>query len=85
MLENEQSNYAGVASVFDSDSTHEYGFDPSGPFPPGEEDYQVVIPNVQISSQQMADLESQCNPLQEEDRSGETTYVHCLNTLVSMI
>ena len=88
MLENEQSSYAGVASVFDSDSAHEYGYDPSGPFPAEEvQDYQVVVPriNVQISSQQIADLESQCNPLQEEDRSGETTYLHCLNILVSMI
>ena len=88
MLENEQSSYAGVASIFDSDSAHEYGFDPSGPFPAEEvQDYQVVVPriNVQISSQQIADLESQCNPLQEEDRSGETTYLHCLNILVSMI
>ena len=36
MLENEQSSYAGVASVFDSDSAHEYGFDPSGRFPAEE-------------------------------------------------
>ena len=87
MLENEQSSYAGVASVFDTDSAHEYGFDPSGPFPAEEEDYQVVVPRISahISSQQMADLESRCNTLQDEDRSGEITYLHCLNILVSMI
>ena len=79
MLENEQSSYA--EEVIDTDSTHEYGFDPSGPFPVEEEDYQVVVPRIsaQISSQQTADLESRCNTLQDEDRSGESTYLHCLN------
>ena len=34
-----------------------------------EEDYQVVVPETSfpISDQQMADLENQCNPLQEDD------------------
>ena len=86
MLENEQSSYAGVASVFDTDSAHEYGFDPSGPFPE-EEDYQVVVPRISahISSQQMAYLVSRCNTLKDEDGSRESTYLHCLNILVSMI
>ena len=51
MLENEHSGYAAVASVFDAGSMHDYGFDPSGPFPMEEEDYQVVVPatTVQLS------------------------------------
>lgn len=87
MLENEQSSYAGVASVFDTYNAHEYGFHPSGPFPAEEEDYLVVVPRIsaQISSQQMADLESRCNTLQGENRSGESSYLHCLNILASMI
>ena len=87
MLENEQSSYAGVASVFDTDSAHEYGFYPSGPFPEKEEDYQVVVPRISahIFSQQMADLESRCNTLHNEDRSVESTCLHCLNILLSMI
>ena len=42
MLENEHSGYAAVASVFDPGSMHDYGFDPSGPFPM-DEDYQVLV------------------------------------------
>ena len=72
MLENEQSSYAGVASVFDPDSTNDYGFYPAGPFPVEDDDYQVavLVPNVQISDQQIAALSNRCNPLQEDDRSG---------------
>ena len=86
MLENEHSGYAAVASVFDPGSMHDYGFDPSGPFPI-EEDYQVVVPDttLPISDQQMAFLENQCNPLQENDRSGENTYLECLRILSSFI
>ena len=87
MLENEHSGYAAVASVFDAGSMHDYGFDPSGPFPMEEEDYQVVVPatTVQLSDQQIALLENQCNPLQENDRSGENTYLECLRILFSFI
>lgn len=87
MLENEQSSYAGVVSVFDPDSTHDYGFDPTGPFPVEDDDHQVVVPgpNVQISDQQMADLSNHCNPLQEDDRSGENMYLDCLRILCSMV
>ena len=86
MLENEHSGYAAVASVFDPGSMHDYGFDPSSPFPM-EEDYQVVIPDttVPISDQQIAFLENQCNPLQENDRSGENTYLECLRILCSFM
>ena len=86
MLENEHSGYAAVASVFDPGSMHDYGFDPSGPFPI-EEDYQVVVPDttLPISDQQMAFLKNQCNPLQENDRSGENTYLECLRILSSFI
>lgn len=87
MLENEHSGYAAVASVFDPGSMHDYGFDPSGPFPMEEEDYQVVVPDttVPISDQQMTFLENQCNPLQENDRSSENTYLECLRILCSFI
>lgn len=66
---------------------HDYGFDPSGPFPMEEEDYQVVVPDttVPLSDQQMTFLENQCNPLQEIDRSGENTYLKCLRILCSFM
>ena len=44
MLENELSGYAGVESVLDFENAHDYGFDPAGPFPVEDEDYQVVVP-----------------------------------------
>ena len=44
MLENELTGYAGVESVLDFENAHDYGFDPSGPFPVEDEDYQVVVP-----------------------------------------
>ena len=74
MLENELSGYAGVESVFDLENAHDYGFDPAGPFPVEDEDYQVVVPetSLQLSHEQMADLENRCNPFQEDDRNGET-------------
>lgn len=55
-----------MVSVFDTDNAHKCGFDLSGPFPPEEEDNQVVVLRIsaQISSQQMAVLESRCNTLQ---------------------
>ena len=87
MLENEHSGYAAVESVFDASSMLDYGFDPSGPFPLEEEDYQVAVPdtNVTLSGQQMAFLENHCNPLQEDDRSGESSYLDCLRILYSLI
>jgi len=49
MLENELPGYAGVESGFDLDNAHDYGFDPVGPFPVGE-DYQLVVPgSLQLS------------------------------------
>jgi len=39
MLENEHCGYATVANVFDPGSMHDYGFNPSGPFPMEEEDF----------------------------------------------
>ena len=59
MLENELSGYAGVESVYDLENAHDYGFDPAGPFPVEDEDYQVVVPetSLQLSHEQMADLE----------------------------
>ena len=87
MLENEHSGYAAVESVFDASSMLDYGFDPSGPFPLEEEDYQVAVPdtNVTLSGQQMAFLENHCNPLQEDDRSGENSYLDCSRILYSLI
>ena len=87
MLKNEHSGYAGVADVFDPNRIHDYGFDPSGPFPVEKEDYQVVVPETSfpISDQQMRDLKNQCNPLQEDDRSGANTYLDCLRILSSFI
>ena len=86
MLENEHSGYAAVASVSDPGSMHDYGFDPSGPFPI-EEDYHIVVPDttVPLSDHQMAFLENQCNPLQENNTSGENTYLECLRILCSFV
>ena len=87
MLENEHSGYAAVESVFDACNRHDYGFDPSAPVPLEEEDYQVVVPDtsVPLSDQQIAFLENHCNPLQENDKSGENTYLCCLRILCSLI
>lgn len=87
MLENEHSGYAAVESLFYACSMHDYGFDPSAPVPLEEENYQVVVPEttVPLSGQQIAFLESHCNPLQENDRSGENTYLDCLRILYSLL
>ena len=78
MLENEHSGYAAVASVFDACNGHDYGFDPSAFIPLEEQDYQEVVPDtsVPLSDQQMAFLENHCNPLQENDKGGENTYLY---------
>ena len=87
MLENERSGYAAVESVFDACSRHDYGFDPSAPVPLEEEDYQVVVPDtsVPLSDQQIAFAENHCNPLQENDRSGEYTHLSRLRIFCSLI
>ena len=76
MLENEHSGYAAVESVFDTCNRHDYRVDPSTPVPL-EEDHQVVVPDTSLplSDQQMAFLENHCNPLQENDKSGENIYL----------
>lgn len=87
VIENQQAGYAGVESILHAECTHDYGFDPSGPYPVEDEDYQVLVPetNFQISSQQMTDLANQCNPLQEDGTNGQNTYLQCLAILSSMI
>lgn len=79
--------FTAVESVFNACSMHDYGFDPSAPVPLEEENYQVVVPEttVPLSGQQIAFLESHCNPLQENDRSGENTYLDCLRILYSLL
>ena len=76
MLENEHSGYATVESVFDTCNRHDYRVDSSTPVPL-EEDHQVVVPDTSLplSDQQMAFLENHCNPLQENDKSGENIYL----------
>ena len=73
--------------MFDACKRHDYGFDPSAPVPLEEEDYQVVVPDtsVPVCDQQMAFLENHCNPLQENDKSDENTYLSCLRILCSLI
>ena len=89
MLENEHSGYASVESVLDTCNRHDYGFDPSAsaPVPQEGEDYQVVVPDtsVPLSDQQIAFLENHCNPRQENDQSGEKTYLSCFRILCSLI
>ena len=87
MLENEHSGYAAVESVFDACNRHDCGFDPSAPVLLEEEDYQVVVPDtsVPLSDQQISFLENHCNPLQENDKSSENTYLRCLRILCSLI
>ena len=74
MLKNEHSGYAAVESVFDACNRHDCGF-------------VVVVPDtsVPLSDQQIAFLENHCNPLQENDKSGENTYLGCLRILCSFI
>ncbi|CAB3995673.1 Retrovirus-related Pol poly [Paramuricea clavata] len=87
VIENQQSGYSGVQSIFDAGYTPNYGFDPSGPLSVEDDDYQVVVPetNIQLSSEQMTNLANQCNPLQEDGTNGQNTYLQCLAILNSMI
>ena len=61
---------------FDTCNRHDYRVDSSTPVPL-EEDHQVVVPDTSLplSDQQMAFLENHCNPLQENDKSGENIYL----------
>ena len=67
-----------ISIVFDACNGHDYGFDPSAFIALEEEDYQEVVPDtsVPLSHQQMAFLENHCNPLQENDKGGENTYLY---------
>lgn len=70
------SNLQEVSTVMDYLLRHDYRVDSSTPVPL-EEDHQVVVPDTSLplSDQQMAFLENHCNPLQENDKSGENIYL----------
>jgi len=58
-MENIHSGYSGVESIQHPNEIALYGFDPDGPFPLDDDDYQVSIPavDVKLTSQQLHILE----------------------------
>ena len=83
ILENIHSGYSGVESILHPNQIPLYGFDPDGPFPLDDDDYQVSIPavDVQLTPQQLHILEVSCHHLNDDGEHGRTQYLRCIDIL----
>ena len=83
ILENMHSGYSGVESILHPNEILLYGFDPDGPIPLDDEDYQVSIPavNVHLTPQQLDILGVSCHPLNDDGEHGRTQYLRCIDIL----
>ena len=77
------SGYSGVESILHLNQIPLYGFDPDGPLPLDDDDYQVSIPavDVQLTPQQLNILEISCHPLNGDGKHGRTQYLRCIDFL----
>ena len=71
-MENMHSGYPGVESILHPNEIPLYAFDPDGPFPLDDEDYQVSIPavDVQLTPQQLHILQGSCHILNDDGEHG---------------
>ena len=85
ILENIHSGYSGVDSFLNPNEIPLYGFDPDGPFPLDDNDYQVSIPavDVQLTAQQLQILNDSCPPLNEDGEHGRIQYLRCRDILIN--
>ena len=89
ILENMHSGYSGVESILRTNEIPLYGFDPDGPIPLDDDDYQVntsstrSIPavDVHLTPQQLHILEVSCHPLNDDGEHGRTQYLRCIDIL----
>ena len=83
ILENMHSGYSRVESILHPNQIPLYGFDPDGPFPLDDDDYQVSIPavEVQLTPQQLHIVEVSCHPLNDDGEHGRTQYLRCIDIL----
>ena len=81
--ENMYSGYSGVESILHPNEIPLYGFDPDGPIPLDDDDYQVSIPavDVRLTPQQLHILEVSCHPLNDDGEHGRTQYLRCMDIL----
>ena len=79
------SGYSGVESIPHPNEITLYGFDPDGPFPLDDDDYQVSIPavDVQLTPQQLHNLEVSCHPLNIDGEHGRTQYLRCIDIIMN--
>ena len=47
-LENIHADHTGVESILSETSMADYGFEPNGPFPIENDDYQVSVPSINL-------------------------------------
>ena len=83
ILENMHSGYSGVESILHPNEIPLYGFDPDGPIPLDDDDYQVSIPavDVHLTPQQLHILEVSCHPLNDDGEHGRTQYLRCIDII----
>jgi len=64
-----------------------YGIDPNAPPPLDEDDSHVVVPIIQIPSQQLClnELQTRLNPLDQSQDYGISCYVNALQILATTI
>ena len=82
-LQNMYSGHTAVDSIlFEADMAN-YGFDPDGPFPLDDEDYQVSVPaiNLSVSEENLMYLNENFNPLTDDGQDGRQTFSNCIQVL----
>ena len=80
ILENMHSGYSGVESILHPIQIPLYGFDPDGPFPSDDADFQgsILAVDVQLTPQQLHILEVSYHPLNGNDEHDRTQYLRCI-------
>ena len=84
-LQNMHSGYLGVDSILSEVDMSAYGFDPEGPIPLDDEDYQISVPpiNINLTEENLRYLSGNCNPLADDGENGRQEYFKCIDILMN--
>ena len=76
-LQNMHSGHTAVDSILSEADMANYGFDPDGPFPLDDEDYQVSVPAINLSVSE----KNLMYPFTDDGQDGRETFSNCIQML----
>ena len=81
----EDSNLLGPLKAIYNSDPELFGIDPNGPIPIPYEDYQVTVleVDIELTAAQSTALATYCHPLQDDNNSGKSIYLRCVQILNS--